>query len=173
MKSEILIYPPLYLIESINFREFYQVFFYPLFKLEHNRFTTLRQFLLHNKVNQLHVHIYPLPHELPSHSPHLTSRSSQRTRMSSLHKIAVSPQLSISHMVMYIHPRDSLNPSCSPSPPLSTRLFSTFVSQFLPYTPTKLQFKNKQTKKRLKLQGRNRGVCCFVSFIFFLLMQHS
>lgn len=37
--------------------------------LECNRFTILCQFLVHNKVNQLRIYIYPLPLEPPSSSP--------------------------------------------------------------------------------------------------------
>ena len=77
MKSEILIYPPFYLIESINIREFIS-FFFSFFKLKHNHFTTLRQFLLHNKVNELYVHIYPSLLNSPPIHPYLTYLSHHR-----------------------------------------------------------------------------------------------
>ena len=126
-------------------------------------------------MNQLHVHIYPLPQELPSHSPHLTSRSSQRTRMSSRRETAVSPQLSISHMVMYIRPRDSLSPSHSLLPHPCPHVYSLCLClNSCPIHQLSFNLKKQQQKKRLKLQGRNRGVCCFLSFIFFLfLLNHS
>ena len=87
----------------------------------------LCEFLLYKIVNQLYVHIYPLPSGPPSH--HLTShpsRSSQSTELSSLCYRAASRQLSISHMGVYIvratlsiHPTLSC-PLCSHKPILYT-----------------------------------------------------
>ena len=70
-------------------------------KLEYSCFTMFCQFLLYNRVNQLYVHIYPLPLGPPSphHPPSHPSRSSQSTELSSLCYTAGTHQLSVLHMV--------------------------------------------------------------------------
>ena len=74
------------------------------FLLAYNCFTMLCQFLLHNKVNQQFVYLYPLslgPPSQPHPLSHL-SRSSQSTKLSYLCYTAGSHQLSILHMVVYL-----------------------------------------------------------------------
>ena len=80
-------------------------------------YTMLCQFLLYNKVNQLYVHIYPLPLKLPSYSSLIPPRRTwQSTELSSLCYITASYQLSVLHMVVYLCQSQSPNSSHLPLP---------------------------------------------------------
>ena len=89
---------------------------YFFFKLGYSCFTMLCQFLLYNKVNQLYVHICPLPLGPPPHPPSHPSRSSQSTELSSLRHTAGSHQLSVLHMAVHIRQFQSPSSSHPPSP---------------------------------------------------------
>ena len=52
------------------------------FFLVYNCFTMLHQILLYNKVNQLYVHMHPLPLKPPSAPPSYPTKYSQRTELS-------------------------------------------------------------------------------------------
>ena len=70
-------------------------------------------FLLYNKVNQLCVHTYPLPHgPLPAH-PHPIPLGHHRTPGRALCSVAGSHQLSVLHVAAYIC--QSQSPSLSPT----------------------------------------------------------
>ena len=89
--------------------------------LEYNCFTMVCQFLLYNKVNQLHIHMSPylFPLASPSLPPSLShpSRLSQSTELISLCYVAASHQLSILCLVVYICPCHSLTLSQLTLPP--------------------------------------------------------
>ena len=80
-------------------------------KLEDKCFTMSCSFLLYTSVNQLYVHIYPLPVEPPS----LSSRSLQSTELSSMCYTAAPHLLSILYLVVYIS-HSSLQYSCLENP---------------------------------------------------------
>ena len=96
------------------------------------------QFLLYNKVNQLHIYtrsqISSLPHLPPSHPPHPTpARRSQSTELISLCYVAASHQLSILHLVVYVCPCHSLTLShLTPPPPHILKSILQQVCVFIP-----------------------------------------
>ena len=104
--------------------------------LEYNRFTTLCQFLLYNKVNQLYVYIYPhipsllsLPPTIPI--PPLQVVTKHRADLPVLcgcFPLAIYFTFGSVYMSM---PLSHFIPA-SPSSPVSSSPFSTSVSLFLP-----------------------------------------
>lgn len=75
-----------------------------------NCFTMLYWFVRYNSMNQLSVHIYPLPLKLPSTHPHHTaSGPSQSRKRSSLHYLVASHSLFYTSKCMYICHCYSLN----------------------------------------------------------------
>ena len=110
-----------------------QYFFLKTSLLEYNCFTTVCQFLLYNKVNQLYIYVCPhissLLHLPPSLPPSLShpSRWSQSTEQISLCYAAASHQLSILRLVVYICPYHSLPLSQFTLPP--PRILKSILQQ--------------------------------------------
>ena len=114
-------------------------FFFLTSLLEYNCFTTVCQFLLYNKVNQLYIYIFiyiPIsPPSCVSLPPSLShpSRQSQSTELISLCYVAASHQLSILHLVVYICPCHSLTElfltSVRRIPQRKSRPHHTFLSK--------------------------------------------
>ena len=96
------------------------------------------QFLLHNKVNQLYIDIYPhifsLLRLLPPSLSH-PSRWTQSTKLISLCYVAASHQLSILHLVVYICPCHSLTLSHLTLPLSCVLKCILYVCVFIPFLP--------------------------------------
>ena len=123
-------------------------FYFSFALLECNCSRILCQFLRYHKVNQLYVHIYPLPLALPPPpSPYsIQVITEHRAELSCLYHTPGSCQLSILHMVVYLcqieFPNSSsLFPSLSPSlsPSVSTCPFSMSASLYS-FPGTKVSF---------------------------------
>ena len=102
------------------------------FLLECNCFTVLGQFLLYNEVNQL-CDAYIPSLSLPPSRPIPPCRSLQGTKLTSLGCTTVSHQRCLTYDSAYMSMLLSQLSPPSPSPTVSTNLFSMSVSLFLPW----------------------------------------
>ena len=115
----------------------YWPFFFLTSLLEYNCFTLLCSFLLHNKVNQLYVYIYPhissLLHLPPSHPPNPTPLGGHKAPSWSPCAMRLFPTSYLFYVweCIYVHPTLSLRPSLPFPLPVSSSPFSTSASLFL------------------------------------------